>query len=111
MAGWFRDTEESEGNEANAENGGGSHDFVILAVLRASHAKVLADGILVGKKLVGEGLIDDGDEAGSGRVLVTDDAPAHQTVADGFKIMRADAIEGCKCPVIGRMALNVDSVR
>ena len=66
-------------------------DFEFAGVLNAVHAKVLPNRVLVLKEASNKGLIDDGDRASHGRVLLFDGAALHDFCAEGFKEAGHDA--------------------
>src|SRR6202035_4689755 len=67
-------------------------DFIVATVACVRHSEALADGILVGKEPLREGLIDDGNVWGSGCVPLVNDASVQQTRAHGLEIRRANAV-------------------
>ena len=72
-----------------------AHDFKDAVVLHEVDAEVGADGLLtLLKKLAHKRLVDDGDLAGGGGVLLGDGAAAEDVLAHEFEIAGADVIPG-----------------
>ena len=81
------------------EVGEDADDLPAAGVLREVDAEVLADGVLIGKEALDEGLIDEGDLRRCGRVLLAEIAAAHHGHADGIEEVCADAIP-CRAAIV-----------
>src|ERR1022692_4366585 len=87
------------------------HDFEIAAMARVPHAEMLADGILLGKELAQEGLVDHGYRARRWRIFNADRAAPQQARAERLEVVQADTIERSIGISIGRVAVPVNTER
>ena len=97
----------------------GSPDLVSRAMPTICHGPLTssismdertANGIAFGKKMLGEGLVDDSNFLAIGRIAVVDGAPRDDGDSSGLEVLAGDAIEHRVHVFFGRggVARNID---